>query len=119
MKEFKTVKLTSEHLFSFCEVLDAIGIEKFAEVFKVSEDSEDVESTGRAVGAKILKILVKELPNAKSQIREFLSICVEDTSVKEIEEMPLAEFIGLIKTIFKGNDMKDFFTQAASLFTEE
>lgn len=121
MKDFKTVTLTSEHLFAFCEVLDAIGIDKFSDIFSDTKDvkDEDAETAGRAVGAKIIKVLIKELPNAKNSIYNFLSICVEGINAEEIKAMPLVEFINLIKAVFTADEMKDFFTQATSLFTKE
>lgn len=123
MKEFKTVELTSDHLFAFCEVLDAIGIEKFAEIFNKEnleefKNEEDTEKAGVAIGAKILKVLVKELPKAKNQIHTFLALCVENTTAEEIKNLPLVDFIKLIKTIFAGDNMKDFFTEATSLFVK-
>lgn len=124
MKEFKFVELTSEQLFAFCEVLDAIGIDAFANLFDREslaelQTSEDTEKVGMAFGAKILKVIVKELPKAKKQIHAFLATCVEDATEKDIEALKLAEFIKLVKDLFTNEGMKDFFKEAASLFVGE
>ena len=48
MKEFTFKTLTSDQLFNFCEVLDAIGIDAFTDIFSKEnlaefKDSEDYE----------------------------------------------------------------------------
>lgn len=124
MKEFTFKTLTSDQLFNFCEVLDAIGIDAFADIFNKDslaefKDSEDTEKVGLAIGIKILKVLIKNLPKAKNQIHTFLASCVEDTTVEEIKELPLPQFIKLIKGFVSNEGMKDFFKEAISLFKEE
>lgn len=124
MKEFTFKTLTSDQLFNFCEVLDAIGIDAFADIFNKDslaefKDSEDTEKVGLAIGMKILKVLIKNLPKAKNQIHAFLASCVEDTTAEEIKELPLPQFIKLIKGFVSNEGMKDFFKEAISLFKEE
>ena len=124
MKEFTFKTLTSDQLFNFCEVLDAIGIDAFADIFNKDslaefKDSEDTEKVGLAIGIKILKVLIKNLPKAKNQIHTFLASCVEDTTVEEIKELPLPQFIKLIKDFVSNEGMKDFFKEAISLFNVE
>ena len=124
MKEFTFKTLTSDQLFNFCEVLDAIGIDAFADIFNKDslaefKDSEDTEKVGLAIGIKILKVLIKNLPKAKNQMHTFLASCVEDTTVEEIKELPLPQFIKLIKGFVSNEGMKDFFKEAISLFKEE
>ena len=124
MKEFIFKTLTSDQLFNFCEVLDAIGIDAFADIFSKEnlaefKDSEDTEKAGMAIGMKILKVLVKNLPKAKNQIYVFLASCVEDTTVEEIKSLPLPQFMKLIKDFVTNDGMKDFFKEAISLFNEE
>lgn len=123
MKEFTFKTLTSDQLFNFCEVLDAIGIDEFANIFNKEsleefKDSGDTEKAGMAIGMKILKVLVKNLPKAKNQIHIFLASCVEDTTTEEIKELPLPQFIKLIKDFVTNEGMKDFFTEAISLFVK-
>lgn len=123
MKEFTFKTLTSDQLFNFCEVLDAIGIDAFADIFSKEnlaefKDSEDTEKAGIALGMKILKVLVKNLPNAKNQIHVFLASCVEDTTAEEIKNLPLPQFMKLIKDFVTNDGMKDFFREAISLFNE-
>lgn len=124
MKEFTFKTLTSDQLFNFCEVLDAIGIDAFADIFSKEnlaefKDSEDTEKAGMAIGMKILKVLVKNLPKAKNQIHIFLASCVEDTTAEEIKNLPLPQFMKLIKDFVTNDGMKDFFKEAISLFNEE
>ena len=124
MKEFTFKTLTSDQLFNFCEVLDAIGIDAFADIFSKEnlaefKDSEDTEKAGIAIGMKILKVLVKNLPKAKNQIHVFLVSCVEDTTVEEIKNLPLPQFMKLIKDFVTNDGMKDFFREAISLFKGE
>ena len=124
MKEFTFKTLTSEQLFDFCEVLDAIGIDEFADIFNKEnlaefKDSEDTEKVGMAIGMKILKVLVKNLPKAKNQIHTFLASCAENVTTEEIKELPLPQFIKLIKDFVSNEGLKDFFKEAISLFKEE
>ena len=124
MKEFTFKTLTSDQLFNFCEVLDAIGIDAFTDIFSKEnlaefKDSEDTEKAGIALGMKILKVLVKNLPKAKNQIHIFLGSCVEDTTVEEIKNLPLPQFMKLIKDFVTNDGTKDFFKEAISLFNEE
>ena len=124
MKEFTFKTLTSDQLFNFCEVLDAIGIDAFTDIFSKEnlaefKDSEDTEKAGIALGMKILKVLVKNPPKAKNQIHVFLASCVEDTTAEEIKNLPLPQFMKLIKDFVTNDGMKDFFREAISLFKGE
>ena len=124
MKDYKFVELTSEQLFAFCEVLDAIGIDAFANIFSKEqleefEDDDNAEKVGMAIGVKILKVLIKELPKAKRQIYTFLASCVEGLNEEEIAKLPLPQFMKLIKEFFINEGMRDFFKEAASLFVKE
>ena len=124
MREFILRRVTWGRRCKFCEVLDAIGIDAFTDIFSKEnlaefKDSEDTEKAGIALGMKILKVLVKNLPKAKNQIHVFLASCVEDTTVEEIKNLPLPQFMKLIKDFVTNDGMKDFFREAISLFKGE
>lgn len=122
--EIKYKDLTTDNLFDFCAVLEAVGIEEVFGAFSkneieaISKSGKDLRDIGLVIVTKISGVLVRNLPKAKSEIYTFVSNCVEwdngtFVTVKELGEMKAVTFIKIIKDLFTQEGMADFFREAA------
>ena len=132
-------ELGAEHLFAFVDVADAIGVEKFAEVFKqenlkgivdASQDKGNTKETtkaaekaealkkdsGIAVAMKLLAVFIKGLHSAKEPIYAFFASCTNLT-IDEIKNMGLVPFTRMIKEFFAKEELHDFFVEVSELFS--
>lgn len=120
---FKT--LTSDNLFDFCSILDAIGVEQVIGLFDKKEleeisEKKDIEQIGITIAMKIVGILVKNMSSARIPIYTFLSGCVEwengsAVTVEDLRKLKIRAFFALIKDFFKQDDLTDFFGEVAEL----
>ena len=108
-KELIFQDLTAEHLFLFCDVIEAIGLEEFANAFT---SVDDVNST--STGFKIGSVLVKGLKKSKTQFYKFFESCT-NYSYEEISNMKLVPFTKMLKEFANKPELADFFTEATSL----
>ncbi len=111
-KELIFQDLTAEHLFLFCDVIEAIGLEEFASAF--SNGDENSASTGFKIGS----VIVKGLKQSKTQIYKFFEGCT-NYSYEEISNMELVPFTKMIKKFAKKPELADFFTEVTSLLNME
>lgn len=118
-------KLKAKDLFPMCSIIKKIGIDEFKSCFNNPEISKLIEnsngkdenlnaSVGFAVVMDIVSIIVGNLPKAEKEIYTFLAN-VSGLSVANIQDMEMAEFIGMIKDVITKEEFKDFF-KAASEF---
>lgn len=108
-KELIFDELNAEHLFLFCDVIEAIGLEEFANAFTGNE-SENSASTGFKIGA----VIVKGLKKAKEPIYKFFAGCT-NYSYEEVSKMKLVPFTKMIKEFTKKPELTDFFGEVTKL----
>lgn len=107
-KELIFEELTAEHLFLFCDIVEAIGLEEFASAF-TGEKGESETSHGFKVGA----VLVKGLKKAKNPIYKFFEGCT-NYSFEEVSSMKLVPFTKMIKEFTQKPELSDFLKEATS-----
>ena len=105
--------LTVKHLFPFLKLMKALNIkEEFKEIMKNRKTEEEVSpETLEEKGIDLIFILFEKMPNAEKEIKAFLALYSGKT-YEEIEELPVDEFIDIIKQFFREDSFKSFFTQA-------
>jgi hypothetical protein len=111
------MSLTVKHLFPFLKLMKALNIrEDFKQVFKnrvdVSEMTDDDKNQLlQERGLDMVLMLMEKMPTAEKEIKSFLAL-YSDKSLDDIENMPVEDFIDLIKQFFAEPQFKSFFTQA-------
>ena len=90
--------------------------EDFKQVFKnrvdVSEMTDDDKNQLlQERGLDMVLMLMEKMPTAEKEIKSFLAL-YSDKSLDDIENMPVEDFIDLIKQFFAEPQFKSFFTQA-------
>ena len=110
--------LTVKHLFPFLKLMKALNIkEEFKNVIKNKIDVTDLDEAQQSEllqerGMDLVFMLMEKMPSAEREIKSFLALYA-DKSLEEIEELPVEEFIDLIKQFFAEPQFKSFFKQAA------
>lgn len=109
--------LTTRHLFPFLKLMKALSIkEDFKKIYKnkaaVDGLSEtEMNSLIEERGIDIIFTLLEKMPDAEKEIKQFLCVYADKT-MEEMQELPIDEFIGLIKQFLAEPQFKSFFTQA-------
>lgn len=123
--------LKSEDLFTMLRIIDKIGVNDLTDSFfkknimqflfeKTKEEEENNEESKSAIVSyqitlNIVSVIVGNLNKAKSDIFEFIAD-LTDEKVETIEQLPLAQFIKLVREIIQSEDFKDFFVELSEFF---
>ena len=122
-KPYELRGLQAKDLFLLTRVVSALGINKIAEVFNSKINigaiaGEDVtnEDAVREIGygtiIELVGIVIDNLPNCQDDLFKFLS-AISNLSEKQVEELPLGDFVNMVSDVIKKQEFRDFFTQAA------
>lgn len=112
--------LTSKDIFPLMRIISKIGVGEFKSAFenvamKADENGNvDLEKVGVSVAFDLLEIVADNLPKAEKEIYAFLA-SVSNLGVKQIEEMPPADFLNMIADVIRKREFADFFTAASKL----
>lgn len=127
MAEYRFKPLTADNAFDFSEVLTVIGVEQALKAFDIKEirtimedKTKNTKQIGLVMGVKIVGILIGNLSKARNEIYRFFAGCMEwdngsVVTVEDLKNMPLKQFIKLIKDFAKQDDLADFFGDVAEL----
>lgn len=86
---------------------------KQLEIEKINSEKETALRTSQFV-AELLTKLIRNANSLKGEINPFLAD-LTGKSEKEIRELPITEYINLLKSFFQKEDLKGFFSSIASL----
>ena len=112
--------LSSKDIFPVSKIISKIGIKEFKNCFnsdtvkRLVQGKEEAEGIGLLIMVDIVGVILSNLPNCETEIYSFLS-SMTGAKVKELEEMPMAEFAELITEIVQKEDFKDFFKVVSKL----
>lgn len=126
--------LTAEDVFPMLKIISGIGLKEFkgcleneelrtairnmnAEKGEGAEGAEiDITALGLMVAADVASIIFANLPKCKDDIYQLLS-GLSGMSKKEIAALPMNVFLSMIIDVIKKEEFKDFFKDAAGLFS--
>lgn len=124
MMELRT--LTSKDIFSICGILKKIGIKEFKEAFnnsvELADTCKDKKNLDALLGVntvfEIASIIISNIPSCEREIYTFVASVIKDDDVgmKELMEMPMADFANIIADIIAKQEFKDFFKVALKFF---
>lgn len=127
MAEYRFKPLTADNAFDFSEVLTVIGVDQMIKAFNLEEirtimksETNNTKQIGLVMGVKIVGILIGNLSKARNEIYRFFAGCMEwdngsAVTVEDLKNMPLKQFVKLIKDFAKQDDLTDFFGDVAEL----
>lgn len=110
--------LTVKHLFPFLKLMKALNIkDELKKLMKNKVDATGMDEEQQAEvmqerGIEMVFMLMEKMPDAEREIKSFLAL-YSDQTLEQIEELPVEEFIDLIKQFFAEPQLKSFFKQAA------
>lgn len=115
MKEYKLRKLKSTDIVPFAKILKNIGIKEFSSLYGKYKGLNEEEAQAAAM-MDIIGILLDNLEKCEADIFKFVS-SMSGLKLKEVEELPPAEFMEIMVDIKNSDEFSDFFKAASKLFS--
>lgn len=107
-----------------CKILSGIGFNKIKECFNVEdfistgnkeEDNKAIEKLGFNIIMDVGGIILENVPMVQDDVNKFLA-SLSNRTIKEIQDLPIADYGELIITVIQKEDFKDFFKRVVKLF---
>jgi hypothetical protein len=143
-KKYEFRKLNSRDLFMIIKLLKKIGLDNFSKVLEKGNIKEIVDKftdkdtkttttktlkkaknketeyyqVGLAIGLEAGQVVIERLNECEDEIFEILSK-TSNLEMKDLEEMPIDEFIEMIFDFVKLEDFQKLFQKAVSLLKSE
>ena len=127
---FELRNLTAEDMFPMFNIISKIGLKEFKNCFSSDEvkkaieaysgdDNEekegiDIDYIGLNIAIDVAGIIVSNIGKCKEDIYQFLGQ-ISGKTKKEVSELPMMEFIGMIVAVVKKEEFKDFFQAVTGL----
>lgn len=118
--EFSLRNLKASDMGAVCKILSGIGVKKFKDCFTVEamsdlKDKKNIERIGMNVVFDIGGIIIENIPSVQKDIDVFLA-SLTGCTIKEIQELSLADYGELIITVIQKDEFKDFFNRVMKSF---
>ena len=113
--------LTSKDIFPVSAILRKIGIKELRPVLSsttistLTKGGEESREAAFSLLYDIAAVIVSNLASAEKEIYSFLS-SITSTSEDELRDMPLSDFLSLIRRLFSSEGVKDFFSHLVRSF---
>lgn len=122
--------LTAEDVFPMLKIISNIGLKEFKSCFESNELKAairdmtakkegaeiDTAALGLMVAADVASVIFANLSKCKDDIYQLLS-GLSGMSKKEIARLPMNVFLSMIVDVVRKEEFKDFFKDAAGLFS--
>lgn len=126
-------ELKSADIFPMIQILNKIGFRELKEILtpeKIKEmmktfkeagsekESEEMNTTtvlGFNLIIEVVGVIMNNLPSCQTEIYKFMSN-LSGLSVKDLEELPMADFAEMIIDLIQKQEFKDFFKAVSKLF---
>ncbi len=124
-KKYELRKLSTKDLFPMLKILSKIGIGEFRKCIEsekikkaVAGGDIDFSSIGVGVMLEVTDIILKNIGYCEKEIYSFLAD-LSGMNQKNIPELEMAVFIGMITELVLKEEFKDFFTAVLKLIHKE
>ena len=119
--EYTLRPLKADDLFTMLRILHKIGLEELRKCFDgeevrqaITADGKDEDSAAAAAGMQIMtgvaSLVAERLPECRMELYQFLA-SLSGMKEKEIAELPMATFAGMLMDTLRKEEFADFFTQ--------
>ena len=119
--EYTLRPLKADDLFTMLRILHKIGLDELRKCFDgeevrkaITASGKDEDSAAAAAGMQIMtgvaSLVAERLPECRMEIYQFLA-SLSGMKEKEIAELPMATFAGMLMDTLRKEEFSDFFTQ--------
>lgn len=121
-KTYTLRMLKADDLFSVLRIINKIGLNELKKCFDGEAVRKAIADAGKeqesdlaaAVGMQIMfdvaSLVVERLPECRKELYQFLA-SVSGTTEKEIADLPMGTFAGMVMDVLQKDEFADFFTQ--------
>lgn len=118
--------LKADDLFLMLKIINKIGLNELKKCFEGDgirkaiadagkEQADDVAATvGMQIMVDVAALAVERLPECRTELYQFLA-SLSGMKEKEIAELPMGTFAGMIMEVIQKEEFADFFTQIFGL----
>lgn len=106
--------LTVKDIFPLAKIISLCGISKLKNCFLNFDDTKDYRAAGINITLGIITLICENINNCKEELLIFISDLI-NIDKEQIENMPPAKFIGILKSIINKEDFRDFFSALSEL----
>lgn len=122
MKTYELRDLMAKDLFPMMRILSKLDMKELKKSFdpsaiaKISQTGEVdlTEIVGMNIVFDLASIILANVPKCEDEIYTFLAN-ISNLSKKEVEKLPMADFLQMIIDVITKQEFKDFFRQASKL----
>lgn len=127
-KSYKIRALLGKDIFKISKFIKKLGINRLQEIFGNNEvsksiniamsggENQDIAEVGK-LGIMIIELIINCLCDIEEELNELLE-SVSNLTKEEISELPLEEYIGMIKDLFTQKTFMDFFGHIQKQFAK-
>lgn len=119
--EYTLRPLKADDLFTMLRILHKIGLDELRKCFDgeevrkaITAAGKDEDSAAAAAGMQIMtgvaSLVAERLPECRMEIYQFLA-SLSGMKEKEIAELPMTTFAGMLMDTLRKEEFADFFTQ--------
>ena len=125
-KSYKIRALMGKDIFKISKFIKKLGINKLQSIFSDNElsksinnivshgENQDIAEVGKIVSV-FISTVIDSLCDVEEELNELLE-SVSNLSKEEISDLPLREYVGMVKDLFMQKDFMDFFNHIRALF---
>ena len=126
VRTYKIRKLVGKDIFKISKFIKKLGINKLQSIFSDNElsksinnivshgENQDIAEVGKIVSV-FISTVIDSLCDVEEELNELLE-SVSNLSKEEISDLPLREYVGMVKDLFMQKDFMDFFNHIRALF---
>lgn len=127
-KKYKIRTLMGKDIFKISKFIKKLGINKLQAIFSDNElsksinnivshgENQDIAEVGKIVSV-FVSTVIDGLCDVEEELNELLE-SVSNLSKEEISELPLEEYVNMIKDLFMQKTFIDFFKHIQALFAK-
>ena len=125
-KSYKIRALMGKDIFKISKFIKKLGINKLQSIFSDNElsksinnivshgENQDIAEVGKIVSV-FISTVIDSLCDVEEELNELLE-SVSNLSKEEISDLPLREYVGMVKDLFIQKGFMDFFNHIRALF---
>ena len=106
---FNIRSLTANDIFPMADIIAKCGISELKKCFTSIDNSSNLRAAGISFGLEIISIICSNISKCKKELVLFLSD-LSGIEKEQLEKMPPAQLVLLIKAIVKKEEFRDFFS---------
>ena len=113
--EFELRELKGSDIFKVAGIIGKLDIkDELVTMFSGQSDTGDVEKRGMEIMAGLIQSIMSKLPEVEKELNGFLAD-LAGLKLKQVQDLPVNDYMALIKAFVEKEDLLDFFKSISSL----